>query len=833
MDFVKRIVWFSLLACGIAWGQVQPLVPANSFVGNPTNAAAPQSYFPANHFYVYNYGATGDGVTDDSLALSSACQAAISYLVTQAGLGNYPEAFVEGTPGLTYAVGSSGSTYGMNCTGLAVWNNSGNGLSPAKLTLLNLSLRVTDPSSVGVVGIDGSSSVNISMDHVHIFSPSTNPAQKGIQEANLTGIPCCIWNLTNVQVGGYYKYTAYMNMGGESSKFQNVALSNGNTTRGSIKSWTVTNSGGTGSLSTTWTGCPISGGSGTNATAYIKTNGSGALLAFWMWNWGYGYVASDTGLTVPATGSCSGIPSGITFNVTKIISFAYIEDGANHWNVCSHWIGTCPSSQALDTQISFTQDQWFGGSIRSNTGAMWMDAATMHEFHGTYLNSESNSLAEPCIIMFDGGISNIAPWFDHIRCENNITGGVGDIWFTGTQAFVPGMRYAGDYEKGGTGTGTTSPNVFNIDPNLTIGNTGGVNFADADFHFEFANKLPIFDTPSSYTVSGKVSALVPYDWNFPYLFSGDLCLGGFLQTPYCSPNKQQFGAMDIVVPAGGSNTKAFSFSCDHLTNMTVYVGPLCNIIRASDSTAVDILPTPNGYANYGQFNSWCANTTCSLVTAYDQSGNGNNGTANTSARPAVAFDPMATNHLSVQETDATAQAISVASAAGVDGIFTNAGGSCAFVVSRLGTGTTGAFLAYKTGWQIDTNGTTNPKIEFQQAASTSALDYITSSSILASQLNVVDVEYYSASSGNAPQVRIQGTASTFSTSTSYVGTPTSDAGSALIIGNNAASGGTHSYPGGILEMDCFSGTTALNGVQLEALGRAFASSFSITTPVIH
>jgi hypothetical protein len=700
--------------------------------------------------------------------------------------------------------------------------------------MVYLNIYATDPSSVGVVAIDGSDSVNLSLDHVHVFSPSVNPAQKGIQEANIVpGVPCCIWNLSDVQVGGYYKYTAYMNMGGESTKFNNVTLSNGNITRGSIKSWTVTNSGGTGSLSTTFIGCPISGGSGNGATAYIKTNGAGTLSTLWMWNWGVGYVATDTGLTIAASGACAGIPSGITLSVTKIISFAYIADGANHWNVCSHWVGTCPSGQALDTQISFTQDQWWGGSIRSNTGAMWMDAATLHEFHGTYLNSESNTLGEPCIIMFDGGINNWAPWFDHIRCETNVTGGVGDIFFTGTEAFVPGIRLTIDYEKGGIGTGTVSPNVFNLDPNMNVGNTGLASFPDADIHFEVANKLPFFDNPPSYTMSGMFSALVPYDWNSP-TFTGTLCLGGLLgQVPYCAPNRQQFGLMDIVVPAGGTNTKAYSFSCDHLTNMVVYTGPLCNIIRGSDLTAMDLIPDTTGSVNYGQFNAWCANTTCYLNTAYDQSGNGNNGTGNSAARPVVAFDPVATGNLSVQESNGTAQSIVVASTTGVDNIFANAGGTCAFLVSRAASGTTGAFLAYKTGWQIDTNGTTNPKIEFQQQASGSALDYITSTSISANQLNVVDVEYYSASSANVPQVRIQGTASTFSTSTAYTGTANTDNGNALIIGNNAATGGTHSYPGGILEMDCFSGTTVLNGVQLEALGRAFVGHYNFTTPVVH
>ena len=788
-------------------------------------------------FNVAAYGAVGDGSTDDSLAISSACQAAIA---SAAYATNYQEVVVEGIPGRTYAIGSSGSTYGINCTGATAWNILGNGLSPGKLTFRNFNLLVTDPSNVGVRAFDGSNSINVHLDNVHIYSPSTNQAQIGILENNqVNGTPCCIWELTGTQVAGYYKAFSIFNGAGESTKYFNTAAANGNTTRGSIRSITITNSGGTGTASTTWASCPVSGGSGINATVYLKTNGSGALSTMLLQNWGIGYVLSDSGLTVPASGSCSGIPSGITFNVAQIAAYAFANDGQNHWNICSHWVGTC--NQPVDTQISNTKIQWFGGSIRSNSGAVWLDASLKIEFHDTYVNSESLTQYMPGITLFDNGAaSNWAPRFYGLRVECNISGGCGDFLITGTNSgpTIPGLYALIDYEKGGAGAGNISPAMFNIDPALTVGNAGGINLADAEIHWEVANKLPMFDNAASYSMSGKVSMITPYNWNQPYAWSGELCLGGLLQTAYCSPSKQRFGAMDIVVPVGGSNTKAMAVSCDHLVDMTVYTGPLCNIIRASDGFSTDLWADQNGEVDRAVFASFCANTTCNLNVPYDQSGNGDNGTTNAANRPIVALDPVLTNHISIQGTSGGPQAFVLAAGTGPNDIFTNAGGACGFVVSRAATGATDGYLADKSnsstlGWALRTNGTTNPKIEFLQQASSSALDYITTTGISASLPAVVDVEYQNTSSANAPQVRINGAASTFSTSTSYSGTVSSDSGQNLVIGNNAATGGTNAYAGGIFEVVCFSGTTALNAVQLEAWGRAESGHYGFTTPTVN
>ena len=180
----------------------------------------------------------------------------------------------------------------------------------------------------------------------------------------------------------------------------------------------------------------------------------------------------------------------------------------------------------------------------------------------------------------------------------------------------------------------------------------------------------------------------------------------------------------------------------------------------------------------------------------------------------------------------------VTAGAGVNDVFSTNGGTASFVISKASTGATLGRLSYKTdgatvGWDLRTNGTTNPKLELLQQASTSALDYVTTGSITASLPNVLDVEYNNSASTNAPTMNIAGTSQTFTTSTSYVGTVSSDSGQNLVIGNSVATGGTNGFAGNIAEIILFSPTTALSSVQLEALRRNQANYYNIANPVVH
>jgi hypothetical protein len=62
-----------------------------------------------------------------------------------------------------------------------------------------------------------------------------------------------------------------------------------------------------------------------------------------------------------------------------------------------------------------------------------------------------------------------------------------------------------------------------------------------------------------------------------------------------------------------------------------YMGAAFSVRRASDNTQTDI-PFSGKYASVAAFNTFCANTSCYMVTWYDQSGNSNNCQQTTTSR---------------------------------------------------------------------------------------------------------------------------------------------------------------------------------------------------------
>ena len=61
---------------------------------------------------------------------------------------------------------------------------------------------------------------------------------------------------------------------------------------------------------------------------------------------------------------------------------------------------------------------------------------------------------------------------------------------------------------------------------------------------------------------------------------------------------------------------------------SAYSGPLYQVVRGSDGTTADIAPlSAGGVADAGAQDTFCAGTTCSIATIYDQSGSGNDLTA--------------------------------------------------------------------------------------------------------------------------------------------------------------------------------------------------------------
>ncbi len=371
------------------------------------------------------------------------------------------------------------------------------------------------------------------------------------------------------------------------------------------------------------------------------------------------------------------------------------------------------------------------------------------------------------------------------------------------------------------------------DPAIAFSN-GSINMPQVDIAWLVANKMPMFDKPWLYSLSGKISAWVPYDYNAPASFFGLLCLGqfnNFVGETRCAP--PGYGPGDfLVTPATAVwSTRQATFA---------YTGPLMQVERTSDSAPMDIKPDGFGNLDAGGFGAFCANTVCKLAIWYDQSGNGNNCVqATVASQPTVVLaDALLGGRPSVQFTSGGATSCVVTAATKVNDTFANLGGTISIVFSKASTGATLGRLLYKSdgstvGIDLRTVGTGTTTLELIQQASGSAGDWKTTTTMGSSLPAVIDIEYSNALSTNTPTMNIAGTASALTTNTAYTGSVSSDSGQNLIIGNNVATGGTNSFAGNIAEVVLYSPVAALSVVQLEGLRRNQAAYFNITNPVIH
>ena len=812
-------------------------------------------------FNVMAYGAKCDGSTDDTAAINSAFAAALASPLYSPG---YEQVTVSGPrDGSTHSyckIGASG--FGVNATGFNAWQTAGNGLSGGRLRIKDLNLYCADPTAGGVVCLDLADSINVTTEGLVIRGDQTNPPMVGMQIANvISGHACCIQHHFHPQIEGYYLWTAVYDLGGESSNYYDPVFGNGETARGSLASISFASTLAGCSGSTTYQAVPLTGGSGINATVQVKFS-SGAVSTVVLDNDGIGYATSDSP-TIPfgqSQISGAGCTSGqITITVNNVVSFALVEDGQNHWwsasHNTSHWI---TPTQLIDTQVSFTQDNLYGGSLRSNTAALWMMATTSHHFYHTYMNSESSTLAYPCIWLADrsniGGAQNLNPYFD-TRCEANKTGGVGDVFFTGINPAptINNITYLVDYEKGNVGT---TSSMFMLDPGTAFA-ANSVVLSNLSLNFDSPNKFNIFQVGKAqdFQVSGRVMTELGYQFNYPGFWSGSLCAGQFSTagaTPLgCSP--PNYGAIDTVQLTPTQN--AIAGSCSRRMYQS-YTGALCNIRRASDSATMDLYAAPDGWADAGQFSAFCAGTTCFAATVYNQLLTPNSiSTASnsyqncvqstTASQPQVAFDSaLGPNRLDMIFLSGGAQAMPCTQYTQINNVWgAHTGAPQALFVVGVRSSTAAATqgrIALKEdsgtlGWELRSSaaGAASP-IEFIQEAATTNLDYVSTNSsgnrFVSAQPFVLDLEYDNTSCANAPVVNLNGTAVTFATSTACSASAGADtSASNLIIGNSVASAGTNAFSGNIAEFAFFAPSAAggLNVNQLEGLRRNAAWAYNM------
>ena len=354
---------FASLTSGTNTSAAMVIGAGSSLNATSTGVLQQQGSSVTATFNIIDYGAVCDGSTDDAAAISSAIAAAKAS--TAYTSPNYGEVIVTGPTDANHpacAVGSSGTTYGINATQLGSWNVLGNGLSPNRMVFRNLNIRCSDPSSLGIVCFDASDSLNLDFENtVSIQGNTTHPPLVGLAIGNyVAGNPCCI-GYHREQIYGDFIFANLYDMASESTNFYGVMYSNGYTARGSIDLLgTLTGgSGYDGGGTATYTCVALTGGSGAGATATIKVT-SGVVTSVVPCLGGLGYVATDSfSATAANLGNNGG--SGFSQALSTIVNWGAVLDGQAHWmgilpNGGSHWY---TATAVKDTQYSFTQTNFF------------------------------------------------------------------------------------------------------------------------------------------------------------------------------------------------------------------------------------------------------------------------------------------------------------------------------------------------------------------------------------------------------------------------------------------------------------------------------------------
>jgi hypothetical protein len=161
---------------------------------------------------VQDFGAVGDGITDDSAAFSAAWAKMIE-TKTLYGLERYVHISIVIPPG-KYYIGSS-----INWTDCAAYNLSIYGYGAVIIG------DVAGGNIVDMIGVLGAHILGIT-----VTSGAVNVAKTGLLIGPIGTATCGINKLSDVKIEGYYSAGPLLNIGSETTKFDNVRLSNFNTT---------------------------------------------------------------------------------------------------------------------------------------------------------------------------------------------------------------------------------------------------------------------------------------------------------------------------------------------------------------------------------------------------------------------------------------------------------------------------------------------------------------------------------------------------------------------------------------------------------------------------
>ena len=748
-------------------------------------AASNLGFTPQQVFNIADYGAKCDGTTNDNTAINNAVAAAASSAAyaASAGVAIVGPANASQTGCVINSINLTAFTKGA----------SGGAAPNARVELSNMSLIC---KGAGNICVDALGAQHIHMHDFGIIGNSASRPEICIQVGEATVSASSAWHdFTKANCTGWFTFTALYNVTSEANFYNHDFFVNLHTTSGPI--WSLgAITGGSGYTNNTYTDIPLTGGScATSATiascarATIVVSG-GAVTSVTLTYQGRDYVVADS-LSAAAV-SIGGTGSGFSVPVASIRNYAVVIDGGNHWRCASAFVTCTPP---VDAASNATLNTFVDANMRGSSGGLWIGGGG----RPTFINSYVVTGASSCVDIYSNTSSK---WGYNLglNCEGGPTN---TFFFYGptTTPSYPNFAW--------TGYSTATGANLAMDSNLS-----GVTLPGAAIVLDhnLSTRIPVFSNSPAWTVSGFATVADALEWNSPSSSSNVSVTAGTNQGPVLP--------LDILTTG-----VKLAISCSRLLAHT-YNGPLCKMERASDTTTLDIYPDAAGNLDRGAFQAFCANTTCSVDTAYDQSGNGLQCVNHTLAnQPVMALSVSGLNYRAAM-TWATGAALNCSANALLADLF----GSGAYALSTVlqSSNSSPNRLAYKyngsAGWDWRVTATaTSPYMTFFQAAATTSgqWDYLTP---IATSAHVYDLSYSTASLANVPTLAIDGAALSLS-ATQPVGSISTDTSNVLLIGNNALTGGTRGFIGSIAEFMIWK--TTPTAVQIEALRRNEGAYFGV------
>jgi len=721
---------------------------------------------PETVINVADYGGCSGAPTTDTANLNSALAAARS---STAYANNQPVRIIGGfsTTGVACAVTQ------VNATGFTRFGGG------ARLLIEDLTLTC---SGVGNICLDTLGSLNVQFNKVTIIGSSSSPPMIGLQEGNTAPatIACCIHTHYGLEITGSFTFAGVYSAASESTAYYSPIVRNNGANLGVVGSLGAI-SGGSGYVTGAYTNVALTGSAtGAGAVANVTVIG-GAVTSVTLTNQGKQYAIGDA-LTASAA-SLGGSGSGFSVAVANIGQFAMVLDGQNHWGVSSSFQSV---NWPADTYYTFTENNIIGGSLRyygvSYDGApLWM--ASVEGLRTTHLYL-SQTAAGPCVSLFDNNaaftLHNISETLE-IECESFTA--TYDVQLTGSNP-TPNVNGLNVFDQ----LSTVNTAILGVDSGITAVTAHGSNVTLG----HSSTNVPLFGIGSAglWNFDGAVNLPYAWEYNAP---SSALVSGVSGGVPVSGG-----GPIDFLTSTSGVSG---AYSCARRLSFS-YNGPLCNIRRASDSASIDFYPNPAGVIDKSAISTFCANTSCFIVTEYDQSGNGNPARNTTAAtQPALVIEGSALNY-AVCGTWGNGGNVSltVSGNSAINNLF--AAGGFASVVSNKTAAITGSMrllsrLSGSSGWELSgayTLGYGFPQFTIEASGGNGA--WISSSLMPTAGGQIYDVSYSYGAQSNAPALGVNGAAAAYRSATQ----PSGSIGDSnnLIIGNSGSGGS--GWPGDICEV---------------------------------